>query len=87
MINPCQEYLVEEFPAIPVPYIRSQLFASGLLYAPTVLKLREDTKRKPLPYTPKTRWKSKKGKDRQKFDEEIEKERAWLAELRGMSRR
>ena len=82
--RPSQELLAEEFPRTPLTYIR-RIFQEHKFFAPTHIRLTADSQLDRLPYKPKVSPHSNKGKSRALSDEEIDKERAWLAEQLGNS--
>jgi len=79
-----QDLLAEAFPRIPLPYIK-RTFQQYKFYAPTHIRLDEDSKLDPLPYKPNVSGQRGKGKTRAWSDDEIDKEKAWLAEKLGDS--
>jgi len=82
--RPSQELLTEEFPRIPVTYIR-KIFQELKFFAPTHIRLAADSQLVRLPYKLKASPHRNKGKSRALSDEEIDKERAWLVEQLGDS--
>ncbi|KAH9942854.1 hypothetical protein B0H21DRAFT_511019 [Amylocystis lapponica] len=73
------EQLYTDFPQIPVSHVRAAWAHHNGLYAPTHLFLREEAKHPELPYKRKHAGRSAKGKGVARTDEELEKEKAWLA--------
>ncbi|KAF8515364.1 hypothetical protein BU17DRAFT_51893 [Hysterangium stoloniferum] len=68
-----------DFPFIPKGHIRAVLSSNKELYAPTYLYLAYEIETGDLPYKKKRAISRVKGKDRQLYDEEFNKERDWLA--------